>query len=156
MRKESLLQLQAGLTASDAAKVGSAHLQAFAEPGLTGTITLESDVFFLGPDKAPAPLHRALIQPGMTVQVPGFKGHDEGVLLHIVDTTYSPDSKTMTLTVDSKYRDKLSVDEVRKRGRDAHGVPRMLIGGRYEPALPDQLFPWNYAEGSGYIPSSPA
>jgi hypothetical protein len=62
---------------------------------------------------------------------------------------------TTTLTVDSKFRDALTVEEVRLRGRDALSVSRMLIGGQFAPLIPDGMFPWSYEQGSGYIPSNP-
>ena len=151
MRKESMLQLQDGLAADEAFKVGANHLQHFAEPGLTGTIVISSDVRLANG----SPMHRALIRAGMSMQLPGFRGVEDGVLLHVVSASFDPGSGATTVQVDSKYRDRLTMDEVRLRGRDALAIPRMLIGGRYQPALPDRLFPWNYAEGSGYIPSSP-
>lgn len=155
MRKESLLQVQDGLTALEAASVGQSHLTHFADPGQMGTVTLTSDVHILDSALAEQPLHRALIRAGMTLHLPGFKGVPEGILLLVVDTAFNPSTGTMTLTVDTKWRDKLTMDEVKVRGRDALSVPRMLIAGKYAPLLPDMLFPWNYAEGSGYIPSSP-
>jgi hypothetical protein len=152
MRKEVQLQLTQGLEEAEARKVGQAHLMHFADPGLTGTITLSADVRLGGPDGDIMP--RSLIVPGMTVQLRGVFGSEFGVMLHVVSGVKSPSTGTVTLTVDSKYRDALTVDEVRVRGRDALNVTRQLIGGLYEPPIPDALVPWNYAEGSGYIPSS--
>jgi hypothetical protein len=151
MRREQVLQVQEGMRISDLLKVGAAALAANADPGYTGTIELDTDPRMNGGQI----ISRQLIRAGMSVLLPGFRGDPNGILLHVTGTSWTAESETMTLTVDSKYRDKLTVEEVRARGRDALAVPRMLITGKVAPLLPDSLLPWNYAEGSGYIPSSP-
>lgn len=154
MRKEAKLELGQGLNAADAQTVGEFHLVHFSDPGFTGTITLTSDVTLGG-----VAMHRSLILPGMIIALKHFRREDSlttsDTLLMVSEASWNGADGTMTLTVDSKSRDKLTVDEVRLRGRDALSIPRMLIGGRYQPTFPDQLLPWNYAEGSGYIPSAP-
>lgn len=150
MRREQMLQLQDGLNALDTRAVAQKHLQQIAEPGQSGTVTLSADPLMDG-----QVLPRLCIKAGMTLQVRNYNGSPDGVLVHVTQVSASHSSGQVTLTVDSKFRDRLTVDEVQLRGRDALAVQRMLIGGRYRPVLPDDLFPWNYAEGSGYIPSSP-
>lgn len=149
MPREVMLQMQPGLSADDAAIVGRAHLSRFSEPGLVGTIELNSDPMIDG-----EVLPRHLITAGMPVHVPYLFGKPDGVVFHVTNTTASLSSGTVTLTVDSKFRDALTVEEVRKRGRDALQVTRMLVAGQYTPPVPDQLYPWSYEEGSGYIPSN--
>ncbi len=150
MRKEVALQLQTGLSLTQAQAVGQAHLQRYSDPGITGTITLTVDPMFNG-----SPLLRFLIKAGMAIRLPNAFGDSVGPVLHISEVSADLGGGTVTLTVDSKFRDALTVDEVRERGRDALAVVRQLIGGQYNPPIPDQLLPWNYAEGSGYIPSGP-
>lgn len=88
----------------------------------------------------------------MTVRLPKVFGSPEGMLFHITATSHDFSSQITTITIDSKYRDALTVAEVRTRGRDSLQVARMLIGGKYQPPVDDQLLPWNYATGSGFIP----
>lgn len=156
MRREMKIQAQEGLNADELFEVANNQLQVVSEPGVTGTITLTSDprMYVAGDQPGPV-LMRSLLRAGMSVQLESFRGLPEGIMLHVTEARMEHTSQTLTLTVDSKYRDKLTVDEVRLRGRDALAVPRMLIGGKIEPVLPDMLVPWNYAEGSGYIPSAP-
>ena len=151
MRKEVMIEVQPGLTTSQAKTVGNAHLQRFADPGVTGTVTLVSDPR-LGGEFMP----RHLMRAGMTIQLRGLFGSSEGMLLHVSQVSHSLSAGSVSLTVDSKYRDQLTVSEVRERGRDAMAINRSLIGGQYQLPVPDQLLPWNYAEGSGYIPSGPS
>lgn len=151
MRKEVNLQLQDGLDYVDARKVAVGHLTRFADPGCTGSIELDSDPR-LGGLNGPV-LPRLLIQAGMTVWVPLLFGNPDGMFFHITAVAGDVASGKMTLTVDSKYRDSLTVDEVKLRGRDALSITRALIAGQYKPLIDDSLIPWNYANGSGYIPS---
>ena len=146
-RREVVLELQPGLDENDAAKVGAAHLARFSDPGVTGTVSLQTDPMIGG-----QVLPRHLIRPGMTCRLPNAFGSRDGVLLHIARVSHDFGSDTTTLTVDSKYRDALTLDEVMLRGRDALSISRQLVSGSYQPPIPDQLLPWDYSAGSGFIP----
>ena len=150
MRKEVKLQVQEGLELDEMRSVGNAHLKAFSEPGCTGTIELSSDPLWNG-----VSISHTLIRPGMAAQIPNIFGTPEGIVVHITAVSVDLAGGRTSLTVDSKYRDALTVDEVRLRGRDSLSVQRQLIGGKYQPAIQDQLMPWSYSEGSGLIPSGP-
>lgn len=148
MPTEVMLQLQQGLDPSGAQQVAQFHLRSFADPGWTGTITLGVDPTMNG-----EPLLRYLVRAGMDIATPGFQGRPEPTLFHVTDNTVDLVAETNTLTVDTKFRDALTLKEVRARGRDALKVTRKLVGGQYTPPIPDQLVPWNYNKGSGFIPS---
>lgn len=149
MPKEIMLQAQQGLDYVQAASMARAHLSKFSDPGITGTLTLTSDPTFNG-----KPILRHLVRAGMKVQIKNLFGEPEGIVVHITDSASSLENDSVTLTFDSKARDALTASEVRLRGRDALNVPRMLVGGSYQPPVPDQLYPWHYSGGSGYIPSN--
>lgn len=151
MRREQQLQAVEGLQVDELIRVGNNALQTNADPGVTGTITLESDPKMTSGGVVP----RQLLRAGMDVVLRGFKGDPDGILLHITKSSYETENDAVTLTVDSKFRDRLTVDEVRLRGRDALAQPKSLIAGRVQPLVNDSLVPWNYAAGSGYIPSGP-
>ena len=155
MRKEVMMQVYQGLDEYGATAVSQGHLQRFANPGVVGTITLTVDPLLADSPDGPMHFPRALLKPGMTVQVPLLFGEPEGFLFHITDVDHNVEEGSSTITVDSKYRDALTVQEVLLRGRDSLSVARGIIAGTYQPATPDQLVPWNYADGSGYIPSAP-
>lgn len=145
MRKEVNLSFVEGLSEAEAAVVARKHLQRFSEPGTTATIELKADPLLDG-----VPFSRQLIQAGMSIQVPGLFGLPEGVLFHVVASSVT--HQATTLTVDSKYRDYLTVSEVRQRSRDALAPVRLMTVGQYKPNIPDMLFPWSYADGSGFLP----
>jgi len=150
--REVLLQMQQGLSEYDAMKVAQAHLERFGDPGVTGTVKLRTDVKLNDGLGTVLPHH--LVRAGMPVQIPGLLGRKEGVLAHVVESSADLVNKETTLTLDSKYRDALTVREARVRGRDSLNISRMLIAGQYNPPLPDMLKPWDYSR-SGFIPSAP-
>jgi len=158
MRKEVMVNYSDGLDEQEAKKASADHLQRFADPGVTATITLSVDpvlnlvVDADGNVTGGQPVPRQMIQAGQSIQVKGLFGKEAGVLFHITEANLSEDS-TMSLTVDSLYRDHLTVDQVRKRGHDSLVPYRVLsTSGQYDPRIPDLLYPWSYAKGSGVIP----
>ena len=146
MRKEVSLSFMQGVDASEAAIIADKHLKRFAEPGVTGQLTLKTDPL-MGDEVYP----RQMVQAGMSVLVRGLLGRREGILLHITECSISADG-VVSATVDSKYRDQITVQEVRQRGRDALVPIRMLSAGNFAPLIPDLLFPWSYEMGSGFFP----
>jgi len=147
MRKEVNLSFHEGVSEAEARQISKSHLQRFADPGVTGSITLTTD-----PLRNGIPTTRMLITAGSTIQVKGLFGRSEGVLFHITEVETSPESTN--LTVDSRYRDQLTVQEVMARTRDSLAPVRLLTVGQYKPNIPDMLFPWSYADGSGHIPKA--
>ena len=145
MRKEVNLSFFEGLNEVEAAEIAKGHLLRFSDPGTTGTLTLAAD-----PLRGGKYYSRYLIRAGMTIQVKGLFGRPEGVLFHITECSVGPE--TTELTLDSKYRDQLTVQEVRMRTRDSLAPVRLLTVGQYKPNIPDMLFPWSYEDGSGFIP----
>jgi len=146
-RKETLLTFSDGLTELEARKAAEAHLNRFADPGVTATLTLDTDPLVLD-----APFARQRIKAGMNIVVRGLFGRPEGMLFHITEAGING-AATVSLTLDSLFRDHLTVDQVRKRGHDALVPYRMLSTmGLYDPKIPDLLFPWSYSAGSGVIP----
>lgn len=147
--KETMIRFTDGLDETAATRVAEAQLQRFSDPGVTGTITLQTD-----PRTADGqPFPRMLIKAGRTIRVIGLLGIKEGLLVHITQAAVNFNDLTVTLTVDSKYRDVLTVDEVRSRTRDALSPLRALQTGKYSNTIQDLLYPWSYREGSGIIPS---
>jgi hypothetical protein len=148
MRKEVKADFGDGLTPKEARVAAQNYLSRVTDPGITGTLTLNTDpVMSVGS----APYPRQIIQAGQSILIKGLFGDTTGVLFHVTETQTSEDGST-TLTVDSLYRDHLTVDQVRFRGRDAL-IPFRSIStaGTYSPAVPDQLYPWSQG-ASGVIP----
>jgi len=145
-RKESRLQFPQGIDEIAAREIAANQIRKFADPGFTGTITLKSD-----PVRYDVAFSRFLIQAGMSILVKGLRGSD--ILFHISECSVSLQEGTVNLTVDSKFRDALTVDEVMARTRDALDPVRLLQAGKYSTTVQDLVKPWSYASGSGCIPS---
>lgn len=145
MRKEVSLTFYDGLSKTEASDVASKHLEVFSDPGVTGTLTLKTDPLLNGELFA-----RQRITAGTSVQIKGMFGDPNGILFHFTETSISEDG-TFSATIDSKFRDQLTVQEVRKRGRDSLVINRVLDVGKYQSNIDDLLFPWSYADGSGYV-----
>lgn len=146
--KQTHIKFPAGLDELAARRVAEAQLQRFADPGITGNMTLTSDVQLQ--DGTPFPA--MLIKGGRSVLIKGLFGTN--VLAHITEAAYANDTKTVSLTFDTKYRDQLTVSEVMARTRDALTPLRSLQVGKYSNTVQDLLLPWSYREGSGMLPSA--
>jgi len=146
MRKEIKVDFGEGLTPRQAQSAAAAYIRRFVDPGVSGSITLTTDPL----TQAGRPFPRWIIQAGSTLLVKGLFGGD--VLMHVTAASVSEDG-TVSLTVDSKYRDQLTVDQVRLRGRDSLKPMRSIsTNGTYAPKVEDLLYPWSYATGAGVIP----
>lgn len=146
MRKEVQLSAADGMSATDAKTLARTHLQRFSSPGYTGSLTINTDPMLNG-----LAFPRQAITAGMSVLVRSIFGSPDGLLFHITQTGLGADGM-MSLTLDSKFRDQLTVQEVMLRGRDALTPTRMLSSGSWQPNVPDMLFPWSYEMGAGYVP----
>lgn len=158
VRREQHVVFQDGLQPFEAKQLARDHVHRNGEPGMTGTITLsgvDPQVFDTvidgqaGGEKVPFP--KQMITAGMSIQVDGFNGHQPGPVFFVTESNHSPDSNTTTLTVDTKYRDYLTVSEVRARGRDAMRPLHLLTPGQYSTTVPDRLIHWSYNR-SGFVP----
>lgn len=147
MRKEVQLEAADGMTEQEARVLARTHLQRFSDPGLTASLVLSTDPT-LGTETFP----RQAITAGQSIYVRSLFGSD-GVLFHITQTALDAEGN-QSLTLDTKFRDQLTVAEVRARGRDALTPTRMLTSGSWQPTVSDLLFPWNYEMGAGRVPWS--
>lgn len=148
MSKEVQLNFYDGLNAAEGKMVAEKALDVFADPGITGQITLTTDPKL----KDGSGFARQKITAGSTILVQGLFGNRYGILFHVTEHSYTADNDTVMLTIDSKYRDQLTVQEVRKRGKDSLVISRLLGLGQYQPNIDDLLFPWSYEQGSGFVP----
>jgi hypothetical protein len=151
MRKEVKVDFSDGLTPKEAQNAAKAYLNRFSDPGVTGNINLNVDP--VRPNGRPFP--RQIIQAGQTIFVKGvFQGSasSSGMYFHVTETSLDGEGQ-IQLTIDSKYRDQLTVDQIRLRGRDSLVPFRVLsTADTYSPKVPDLLYPWNYSLGSGVVP----
>ena len=149
IRSESRITFPTGMTLLESRLQAASHLQKFADPGYTGTLQLTTD-----PLLGDVPYNRLLIKAGMGIVVHGLRGAD--VLFHITEVNVNPMQMTANLTLDTKYRDALTVYEVRAKTRDALDPVRLLKVGAFSVVVEDQILPWSYSHGAGVVPSAGA
>jgi hypothetical protein len=157
MRQETYVQFDEGLSAAAATALAQSQLARTASPGFQGTVTLTIDpARYDYVTDTRTTVSRFLITPGMTLLINGFQGKTAPLLVHIAQVSVSPMDASVELTVDSKFRDYLTVSQVRARTRDKLATIRSLKVGAYTTQIQDQRKPWSYSAGSGIIPSAPA
>lgn len=146
VRKESRITFPQGIDELAAREIAATQIRRFADPGYTGTVTLDVDPFLDG-----APFDRRLIQAGGTILIKNFRGSD--MLFHVTTAEVSFETGTVSLSIDTKFRDALTVAEVKARTRDALDPVNLLQVGKQSVTVGDLLKPWSYSGGSGVIPS---
>lgn len=110
-------------------------------PGHVGTITLTSD---------PAEGSRRDIQAGQNIKLRRY--HGENLDFHIARAEWDESAQSMTLTVDTKARDLMTVASVHQRHRDiADPVGHPKTGWRTGLQVSDRV-QWACEDGAGKIP----
>lgn len=127
-----------------AQSINSAERQVATEavPGWYGTITLDID---------PEEGSRIGIRAGQNVLLKHYRGQD--VLLHIAQVEVDFSDLTVTLTVDTKGRDLLTLGElISRRAENNMDATRMLRAGVSSGITDDDRAPWDREAGAGFIP----
>ena len=138
-------KFESGISQADATGLAQIFLARDRDPGWTGTITLSTD--------PSADLSRWQVSAGMTMMLKGFLGSGaQGVRLHVSEVSATPEAGTVSLTVDTRYRDLLTVQEALNRTRDPLTPIKMLQVNKQSVAVPDLQAPWDDTAGCGYIP----
>jgi hypothetical protein len=148
--KEVMIRFQDGVDQNAASKIAQAQYQRFSEPGITGSITLKTDPRTADGRIVP----RLLIKAGTTFRIKGLFGLKDGLLAHATEVSVDMQTMETTITIDTKYRDQLTVAEVKARTKDALTPLRTLQIGKYANTVQDLLLPWSYQEGSGCVPQA--
>lgn len=143
--RETYVQYGNGFSQTDASQSGALTIERDQDPGYSGTVRLSTD--------PSAELSRWKLRAGMTLLLKGFRGSGEtGVRFHIAQTEASPNDGSVTLTVDTRYRDLITLQEALARTRDALTPAKLLQLNRNSVTIEDIQAPWDYSLGSGFIP----
>jgi hypothetical protein len=144
-----------GIDLDDAEKISQAWLERDSDPGWSGSIVLQID-----PEDMTGITHRTkwMIRAGDCILLRGFQGTGTSEvrgtnIFHISQVTMSPMQGTVELTVDSKFRDLLTVEEAIIAGRDSLSAIKALQVGKRSSMVNDLVMPWNNTAGSGYVPN---
>lgn len=139
---ETMITFGSGIGLDQAIIAGEKMLRRDYDPGWVGDIELRVD---------PSPsVSKWSIRPGMCVQVKNYAGIAK-LNLHIAQVKCAPDRGAVVLSVDSKFRDLLSLEEVTAKIRDPLTPAKLLQVGRRTGIVEDQLAPWDYTAGSGMV-----
>ena len=142
---EAYVKYGTGFDQSQAIETAAKSLARDSDPGYTGTVVLKVD-----PDASNS---RYLMRAGQSILVKGIIGSgDAGVLFHIAECSIDVKAGAVTLKVDTKFRDLLTLEEVVARTRDPLTPARILQVNKRSIMLEDQLLPWDYNAGSGFLP----
>jgi len=89
----------------------------------------------------------------MSVRVKNLLGSgEEGIVFHINEAVCNPEDGTVSCKIDTKFRDLLTFEEAVARNRDPLLPSRLLQINRRSVMIEDQLAPWDYGAGSGFLP----
>jgi hypothetical protein len=139
---ETMIQFGTGVGLDQAIVAAEKMLKRDYDPGWIGDIELAVD--------PSSKLSKWDIKPGMCVQVRNYAGVGY-INLHIAQVSCSPNEAKVTLSVDSKFRDLLTLEEVTAKIRDPLSPAKLLKVGERTGILEDHLAPWDYTAGSGMV-----
>lgn len=114
------------------------------DPAIVGTITLETD---------PWEGSRYHVRPGENVTLKGWEGRD--VFLHVASVRINRKAGTVVLTVDSAFRDALTIAQIRDRDTESRPDPARrpgAIGRTRSTSAPDVVTPFDGESPAGILP----
>jgi hypothetical protein len=143
IRHEVDIDFGAGVTKAQGRAMALKILQRGLDPGVTGTIRLTT---------CPWEGSRWEIDAGDNLLLKGFRGAD--VLMRVVTVDADPEALTVTLTVDSEFRDAMAVVEILNRNRESKADPARRPGNpnRRSRLDQDQVTPFEGESPAGRFP----
>lgn len=142
-RIEAFYSLGENLTKRDVTRTARALLARDKNGGLFGQIVLTTD---------PEECSRFDMQPNRNMWIKHLKGG--GKLLHIAGVTVDWQAQSVTLMVDERHRDYLTLAAIKQRKRDAATDParQALNARRRSRTSTDTKIVWDCENGAGRIP----
>lgn len=133
----------AGITRAEGIASAQQIVERESEPGLTGRIVLTQD---------PRECWRGDILPGSKGTLVGYEGTNP--ILHVSAAEIDWQSGAVTLEVDEKSRDAMTVAQIRTRDKEARRDPARRPGNpnRRSRLDVDQVVPFDGESGAGVIP----
>jgi hypothetical protein len=143
IRHEIDVDFGAGVTKEQGREMAQRILERGMDPGVAGTIRLTT---------CPWEGSRWEVNAGDNVLLKGYRGAD--VLCRIVAVDADPESLTVTLTVDSEFRDAMAVMQVLERNRESKADPARRPGNpnRRSRMDQDQVTPFEGESPAGRLP----
>lgn len=142
---EEMFKYPSGVALDQALSAASKSLPRDSDAGWTSEMTLKID-----PEGLTSRYH---IRAGMVVNVKGLLGTGEaGMNFHIAQVSVNPEELTVSMSLDTRFRDLLNLEEALARTRDVMTPAKMLQVNRKSVLVEDIMAPWNYLAGSGFVP----
>jgi hypothetical protein len=150
---EKYVQFPDGIDEATGTEIARNWVMVDRDPGWAGDITVKVDLR----DPLGNIRPKWSIRDGDIIMLKGFYGTGEvetrGTnVFHVTGVTMNPVEGSVTLKVDTKFRDLLSVEEAIARGRDSLVPINSLQVGKRSAMIDDMIVPWNVSRGSGFIP----
>ena len=141
---EAYINYGSGIGQDQATTAAEKTLARDIDAGWSGTLVFTID---------PPGINRFRMRAGMTVKAKGFMGTGEqGINFHISEVDVDVQAGKVSCKIDSKYRDLLSLEEALQRTRDPLTPVKALQVNRRSAMIEDNMAPWDYSAGSGFIP----
>lgn len=145
-RRERFINFGEGIDRDEAQALAQQYLDRDYDPGWIATAELRID---------PQEGSRHKIKAGDNLKVKYFAGSGAtGTLFHVAQTEHTLDS--VRLTLDTKARDRLALEEILRRQREGMTPSRALRLGRDADQVTSRKVPWDDDAGAGYYPTTRA
>jgi len=146
MQVQAFYNFGSGVTQRDAMRDSYKMILRDRDPGWFGNIQLQID---------PEEGSRLLIKAGDNIRIRYFNGTGrDGLIFHVAECVTKPEDGIVSLKVDSKARDLLTLSEIEERNRDSRTPSRLLQVNTRSHVVEDRYQPWDYSAGSGFIPTA--
>jgi hypothetical protein len=146
IRHEVDIDFGAGVTKAQGREMARRILERGLDPGIVGTVKLTT---------CPWEGSRWEMDAGDNVLIKGWRGED--VLCRITALEADPELLTVTLTVDSEFRDAMAVVQILERNRESKADPARRPGNpnRRSRQDQDQVTPFEGESPAGRLPRLP-
>jgi peptidoglycan hydrolase-like protein with peptidoglycan-binding domain len=146
IRHEIDVDFGAGVTKAQGREMARRILERGLDPGIVGTVKLMT---------CPWEGSRWEIDAGDNVLLKGWRGED--VLARVTALDADPESLTVTLTIDSEFRDAMAVVQILERNRESKPDPARRPGNpnRRSRMDQDQVTPFEGESPAGRLPRLP-
>lgn len=150
---ENYFQMPDGVQETEANKIAKAWVARNSKPGWQGTITIKCDLM----DADGNYVSRYSIRPGFVITALGHQRTWEETQdvnrFHVAQVSTNWQTGEVTLTVDTKFRDLLSIEMAIAQGRDSLAPINSLRTGARSSQIDDLAAPWDDSAGSGIVPN---
>jgi len=142
-----------GIEQGEGETIAKQYIARDKDPGWIGTATISVDLN----DQNGNHISKWTFRTGMVLWIKGFRGRNDkawGInIFHIARVEMRPQEGTVSLTLDTKFREIVSIEEAQQSTRDSLAPMKMLQAGRESALIEDMVMAWNINQGAGCFPT---